>query len=294
MDMEMRALKSQLVHGLLSFLCLAACASPPALPPPPPPSSLPPPSTLLAPSCELPAPTETIAVEEPIPGEVHELFDLSDDSKLWAPAPFDGALAEHREKAAAELHASVDPIPLLQRQLSVMATLRKANQPAEADNIEVLLNHEAGTIGPITCLEAMLWKRQARRYDMLAHPTEFGAFVLRKAGRVRVYMSGADRVGGKIRHEITGRVEADVAAGYELSAHLHNHPFMFGRKVGDRMWTTKETLADVGGAVAPSMTDVQFYRNLLEEIKLRAVWVTNGIHTARFGAEEIVRLSAAQ
>ena len=50
-------------------------------------------------------------------------------------------------------------------------------------------------MGPASCLEALLWERQAARYPMLEHPTEFGAFILRGDGRVRIYFSSADLVG---------------------------------------------------------------------------------------------------
>jgi hypothetical protein len=127
---------------------------------------------------------------------------------------------------------------------------------------------------------------------MLEHPTEFGAYVLRGQGRVRVYLSGADRVGLKLRREVTERVEADVARGFAPVAHLHNHNFMFDRKPGDRLWTTEETVDDVGGALAPSLTDVNAYRQMREGFGLRGAWVTNGLDSVRYTAEDFDRLSA--
>jgi hypothetical protein len=53
-------------------------------------------------------------------------------------------------------------------------------------------------------------------------------------------------------------------------------------KVGDRMWTLEATKEDVAGALAPSMTDVQFYRNLRNSLGLQEAWVTNGLNTSRF------------
>ena len=78
-----------------------------------------------------------------------------------------------------------------------------------------------------------------------------------------------------------------------MIAHLHNHTFMFDRVPGDRMWTTPETVNDVGGALAPSTTDVQFYRSARETVGLRGAWVTNGLDTAKFGAADFDRLVAA-
>ena len=85
-----------------------------------------------------------------------------------------------------------------------------------------------------------------------------------------------------LRTESPASVIADVARGFEPVAHLHNHPFMFDREVGDRTWATPETLADIAGALAPSMSDVQLYRGMVEEFGLRGAWVTNGLDSAHF------------
>jgi hypothetical protein len=68
---------------------------------------------------------------------------------------------------------------------------------------------------------------------------------------------------------------------------------MFDRVPGDRMWTLPETVADVGGALAPSTTDVHFYRSMRESLGLRGAWVTNGLNTAQFSASDFARLIAA-
>ena len=58
------------------------------------------------------------------------------------------------------------------------------------------------------------------------------------------------------------------------------------------MWTVEATKEDVAGALAPSMTDVQFYRNLRNSVSLQEAWVTNGLHTARFRADDFDMLTA--
>lgn len=35
-------------------------------------------------------------------------------------------------------------------------------------------------------------------------------------------------------------------------------------------------MADIAGALAPSLTDVQFYRSLQESLGLQGAWITNG------------------
>jgi hypothetical protein len=162
----------------------------------------------------------------------------------------------------------------------------------EIENVNVLLEGKAGSVSPVSCLEWRLFQRQARRFSMIERPTEFGAYILRGEGRVRVYMSGADRIGGKLHREIKERVVADVARGFVPVAHLHNHPFLFDRKPGDRMWTTEATVNNIEGGVAPSLTDVQAYRGMREHFGLRGAWITNGLDTAHFTAGDFDVLSA--
>lgn len=162
----------------------------------------------------------------------------------------------------------------------------------EAANSALLLDGRAGTITDMSCLETMLWKWQDARYLMLEHPTEFGAFVLRGHGQVRVYLSSADLVGAKVSQEVTEQVKADIMAGYRLITHIHNHPFLFDREVGDRMWTTEANIKDIAGALAPSMSDVGFYRSFRDSHSLEEAWITNGLQSSRFLASEFDTLTA--
>ncbi|WP_437838596.1 hypothetical protein [Sorangium sp. So ce1153] len=56
----------------------------------------------------------------------------------------------------------------------------------------------------------------------------------------------------------------------------------------------RATRDDVAGALAPSATDVQFYRRLRDSIGLPAAWITNGLDTARFSAAAFEVLAAAE
>jgi hypothetical protein len=236
---------------------------------------------------------------EPIRGEWsdssewHGKFDLRDQPGLWETAEPDTVISSFRQAVRLRVGAAIDAQALLKRQRDIFARL-PAEWRGEATNGTLVLEGRVGEIGPINCLEAMLWKWQAMRYRMIDHPTEFGAFVLRRDGRVRVYMSSADLVGQRLRSAVTELVKADVTAGFALIAHIHNHPFLFDRNVGDRMWTTEATQADVAGALAPSMTDVQLYRNLRSTMGLREARITNGLQTSRFAAAEFDTLVARQ
>jgi len=228
---------------------------------------------------------EVLRIDEADASEWHGRFDLPDLPQVWEPAEPDDVISRFRDAVRGRLGMDVDARLLLERQRAIFAMMSPESR-GEAANVTLLLEGRAGNITPIGCLEAMLWKWQAARYPMLEHPTEFGTFVLRGHGRVRVYLSSADLVGQRIRRVVTELVQADVVAGFQLLAHIHNHPFLFDREVGDRMWTVEATKEDVAGALAPSMTDVQFYRNVRGSLSLEEAWVTNGLHTSRFHAGE--------
>ena len=231
---------------------------------------------------------QTIAVDTPKPGELHRVFELPDSPALWQPATTPETTA-YRRAAAARLDGHIAPRELLERQLALYSF---AQGSADAANMRAVLGG-TGTLEPASCLDVLLWREQARRFPMLEHATEFGAFILRRAGVVRIYHSGADRVGQKLRSEVTDRVRADVAQGFEFVAHLHNHPFLFDRQPGDRLWTTPETVGDVAGAVAPSTNDVRVYQQYASELRLQQAWVTNGLDTLRIRAADLGKLAAA-
>ncbi|MCP3145176.1 hypothetical protein [Pyxidicoccus xibeiensis] len=246
-------------------------------------------------ACELPATPEAVitVAKNPYPGELHEVFEVADGPEWWAPAPMDEERTRYRDALAARLgEQGLGHRALLERIHAMHAAMVGKPMQRETENVSRVLDGSAGKVGVISCLEWRLFQWQSRRYPMLEHPTEFGAYVLRGQGRIRIYLSGADRAGGSLRHEVRERVATDVARGFALVAHVHNHNFMFDRKVGDRMWTTPETVKDIGGGVAPSLTDVQAYRAMRESLKLQGAWVTNGLETGRYTSEDFDRMSA--
>lgn len=268
----------------LGALWLTACASTSA-PPTPPPSNTP--KTPAPDSCSLErVKPEILKIPEAGPSELHARFELPDEPYLWKPAPLDQSLSQFREALQIRLGREPEARFLIEHQRSIFDTMPQSWK-GEATNATLLLEGRAGTISPIGCLEAMLWKHQAARFPMLEHPTEFGAFILRGRQQVRVYFSSADLVGQKVRSTIMELLQADIQAGFRLSAHLHNHPFLFDRKVGDRSYTQAGAENDFAGALAPSMTDIHFYKNLHEDHGVEEVWVTNGLETSRFRAEEL-------
>jgi hypothetical protein len=236
---------------------------------------------------------EVLGIDGSDTTEWHGKFDMPDQPRLWQAADMDTVISRFRDGVRLRLGPRIDAKSLIERQRAIFAEL-PGEWRGEAVNGSLVLEERVGSIGSTNCIEAMLWKWQAARYPMLEHPTEFGAFVLRRNGEVRIYLSSADMVGQRLRSGLIKLVEADVAAGFEVVAHSHNHPFLFDRRVGDRMWTTEATKADVAGALAPSMTDVQLFRALRSSIGLREAWITNGLESARFMADDFNKLVARE
>jgi hypothetical protein len=228
---------------------------------------------------------EVIARGETDTTEWHGRFDVPDSPYIWEPANHNEQILTFREAIRERLGADINSRDLIERQRAIFQTLSD-EWSGEASNSALLLGGEAGTITDMSCLETMLWAWQDARYPMLDHPTEFGAFVLQGDGEVRVYLSSADLVGGRVNREVTEQMQADILAGFRLITHIHNHPFLFDREVGDRMWTIEATVEDIAGALAPSMSDVGFYRGFRESHGLEEAWITNGFQSSRFSSGE--------
>jgi len=154
--------------------------------------------------------------------------------------------------------------------------LRQADTP---NNVLVLANL-ARWVGPIRCIEALLFAAQDERIPILDASTEFVAFILRSPDRrtlkIYNYTRNLDGIGNVAR--MLGLIEADVATGWILEAVLHNHNFHPDDPA-------------LNGAVAPSEPDATLMRNLAERFVLREAWITNGVETARIPASAFSELS---
>jgi hypothetical protein len=226
-----------------------------------------------------------IDVEVDDTAEWHGRIDLKDHSFLWTPISGDPTLNQFRNSVRERIGDSFNSRSLMDRQRQIFAAMPE-EWKGEADNSMLVLDGTVGKIEPMTCLEAMIWKWQNNRFLMISYPTEFGAFILKRNTDLRIYLSSSDIVGARIRSEVLESIQTDIESGFELLAHLHNHPFLFDRSIGDRMWTMEETIDDIAGALAPSMTDVSFFRGIRDRYGLQEAWITNGIETSKFNAEE--------
>ena len=223
--------------------------------------------------------------------EWHGRFTFSYAPYLLEPSEPSEQIEDFRDAVGERIGTDIDSRELTKRQHDFFVTLPD-EWSRESANSALLLDGHAGTITDMSCLEMMLWEWQDARYPMLDHPTEFGAFVLRGDERVRIYLSSADLVGLKVNQEVTEQVRIDILAGYRLITHIHNHPFLFDREVGDRMWTTEATIKEIAGGLAPSMSDVGFYRSFHDSHGLEEAWITNGLQSSRFTATEFEMLTA--
>jgi hypothetical protein len=143
------------------------------------------------------------------------------------------------------------------------------------DHNAALMYATGGEVRPIRCLEAALFALQDARYSELTRPTEFVAHILRRDDRLKVYFAASDVMFPPKDFYGRQEVAADVAAGWEYWVVLHNHTV--------RTLDGKPAL----GVPAPSTSDVQLFKGLVEDLGLREVWVTNGMYTGIVHSENL-------
>lgn len=139
----------------------------------------------------------------------------------------------------------------------------------------IVLTGEAGHIRAMNHLEAQILGYQMNRYPLLSHPTEFHAFLLRnqETGKVKVYFAAADTPWPPKPGIIIELMEKDLAMGWKLSGHLHNH---------------YEPAEDQYlGILAPSLADAHYFKMLRDEFALEKALITNGFHTVEIHAEDL-------
>jgi hypothetical protein len=188
--------------------------------------------------------------------------------------PATPSLHEFRERIA----RSIDTVPrsLVERQLA-------GTTGADAENVRLVLAGAAGSIRPMSCLEALLLatrteRATARGRPMHVDPTEFVSFVLKRGDTLKVWFYTVDQPGlGRlgVLHEPVGR---DVDEGWEVVTNLHNHNFFPG---------TERVL----GGVVPSGTDVQYLRSARATFGLPGASITNGFHSLDISAGDLDRFA---
>jgi len=138
-------------------------------------------------------------------------------------------------------------------------------------NNDLVFDGGVGVVEPISCLDALLFTRQAVRLSQLKRPTEFVASVLRREapGGTRlliVFGAGSETFvpRGFYGTDLTGEYLND---GWGIWYVIHNH-------------TTKKNAGRLAlGAPVPSTNDVQLNRALAVQLGVDSVRVTNGLYT---------------
>ena len=220
---------------------------------------------------------------------IEQYWELADTPALWSTlTPASEAYETFRSEVASRV-PDLDPRWLLRR------TYEDAGAPSDDDERKQRYNNReiaegrVGTLREISCIEAALFAYQAQRFSMIDQPTEFhGVFVTTTAGdtpRLRVYFAASAELFPPKPIHIMERVESDVAAGWTLSAHLHDHTWHFDAADG---------AADTLAVTAPSTPDVHYYRALRERLGLERALVTNGFHTIELDAADFDVLEARE
>jgi uncharacterized protein (DUF1697 family) len=141
----------------------------------------------------------------------------------------------------------------------------------DAANVRAVLDGEAGRIRQIRCLEALLLSVQAERTvsqgrSMFERPTEFAAWILERDGALKIWYFTVDQPGIGSLAPVHGMVSADQEQGWRVRQLLHNHNF-FPEEEG------------VLGGVVPSVSDVGYYRIVMDQYGAPLASITNGFHT---------------
>ncbi len=242
----------------------------------------------------LPAPAAAAACAWPTPATVISdtpvlavsRWDAPDSAVLSAPLTVPlPELAVFRAWARMETDLTgatvdTDAYALLRRQHALYVRLRIE----AAESIRLIMTRNLGRIGPMTCLESLIFSDHQARFPVQGY-TEFSRSCL-KDGNLRVYsMSGGAGNGSapNISH-IRALVDADRAQGWTVETNLHNHPFNF-----------KNPSGDIGATLVPSGTrdwgDISVFRNMVVNDGLSEAAITNGFDTIRFSRADIARLA---
>ena len=174
-----------------------------------------------------------------------------------------------------------DQRALLERQRDVF--IRYLGPEAGAFH-QRILDGEIGTLGDITCFQSILFDLQNRDWPLSLGPVEMGALVLeRQVGtstHLRAYVKTQKQADytGIAMSDLEARAATDLAAGWQLRAHMHSHPL------------SPDGIYDLSGTVIPSTPDSNSYRRLRDERNLREAWITNGVDSARYLASEFNEL----
>lgn len=234
--------------------------------------------TAVASACRMPIDRTTVRAQG---GAILETWEISLEDVLTDELPGEPAFLEYRsaiERDGADLRRPVRDPPVTDTKEGA-AIWRN-----EFFNNDLVFDGGVGVVEPISCLDALLFTRQAVRVSQLKKPTEFVASVLRRetADGTRlliVFGAGSDMFvpRGWYGTDLVGEYLND---GWGIWYAIHNHTT---QKNGDRLAL---------GAPIPSTNDVQLNRALAVQLGLDSVRVTNGFYTFRASTGDMSQFRA--
>ena len=224
---------------------------------------------------------------------VELVWEMEDAPWLWRGAlPASRAFARFRAGVEAQV-PELDPRALLRRTYQGAAAPASEDERRQRHNNRAIAEGRVGRLRPINCLEAALLAYQAERVPMLERPTELhGVILSREAdGRTwhRVYFAASDQLFPPKPVHAFERIDRDLAGGWRLVAHLHNHTWHLGEAGPPG---ANDGAGDTLAVTAPSTPDVHYYRGLRDSRGLARALVTNGFHTVEIEARELDALEA--
>lgn len=164
----------------------------------------------------------------------------------------------------------VDPFALLERQRSVFERHGMVN---DVETFDVILRDRVGEVRKVRCLEALLLADHLGRFPIWERLTEFQALILHRGGpgsALRIYSVSANFDGmAPSLTSVMPEVREDLARGWTIAWHLHNHPFRKASFPGQ----------DVVGTVIPSDPDSNTNLEMSRDLGLREARITNGFDT---------------
>lgn len=224
--------------------------------------------------CAPPSQTTTILEAD---GAVLETWTFpSDEPAMSTALPDDSAFLSYRraiERDGADVRRPVADPPVIRTEEE------REVWRNEYFNGDLIFEDGVGTIEPISCLDALLFARQANRMSQIDQPTEFIASVLRRERAPGSPLTVVFGAGSEMfpPREVYGFevVEDLLADGWSYWYAIHNHTV---QQNGDRIAL---------GVPGPSTSDVDLYRSLVDNLGLEFARVTNGFYTFIASADEL-------
>lgn len=226
-----------------------------------------------SPACTMPGDRSVVRSEE---GAILETWELALEDVLTDRLPDEPAYLEYREaieRDGADLRRPVADPPVTDTE--ELAAIWQD----EFFNSDLVYEGGVGSIVPISCLDALLFSRQAMRVSQLDRPTEFAASVLRREGPegrlLKVVFSAGSEMFVPRGWYGFDLVEDHIDDGWALWYVVHNHTTQAN---GGRLAL---------GVPVPSTSDVGLLRGLAETLGLDSVRVTNGAFTFHADVTEL-------